>query len=44
MAKWNFGGLDCVSLEQEHGPLILVDCAKRHAQARFASMESQMLS
>jgi hypothetical protein len=36
MAKWNFSGLYCVSLEQEHGPPILVECAKKCAKEKFA--------
>jgi hypothetical protein len=39
MAKWNSGGLDCVSSEQEHKLPILDDRVERHAKAIFALME-----
>jgi hypothetical protein len=37
MVKWNFGGLDCVNLEQEHKPPNMVDYAKKCVQAQFVS-------
>ncbi len=39
MAKWNSGGLDCVSSEQEHKLPILDDRVERRPKVIFALME-----
>jgi len=37
MEKWNFNGLDCVNLEQEHEPPNMVDYVEECVQAQLVS-------